>query len=224
MADPARPRRAAAIRLIASMGAAAGRAEPPHRRRGSTLHVDLLGPVGRHAPDGSSFTAAGVLSLLARHGTAREIAVEIDSPGGMVDDALRIANALRKHPATVETTAGRNCLSAATLILAAGDRRYAYRDARILLHSCEMDPGAEARRWTATKFRETADLTARMDARMTAVYLAAGMRRAFVEAELRTESMLTLMTAELEGLLHGVAGGGSFLDQLNYSRPVRARP
>lgn len=213
MADP-RPRRMEALRIIASV---AGRTEPTHRRRGHVLHIDLVGPIGHTG----GFNAAGVQSILARHTTAKEIIVEIDSEGGVVDEAIAIVNSLRKHPATVETTAGDHCMSAATLILAAGDRRYAYPWSRILLHSCELHPGAEARRWTAERFRQTAAATARMDQRMIAIYRAAGMRRTFIEAELRTEAALSLMTAELEGLIHGLVGGASAFDAINYPKHGR---
>lgn len=214
-----RPRLAAARRMLA-----------PHRpaalfahRSGSRLFLNLEGIVGEHDASGRGIVADEVLAELARHPRVDEIETEIDSPGGALYDGLKINRALRAHRAKVTTIAGDRCASAATLILAAGRERLAYPHSEITLHAVSMDPGEPTRRWTAARYRVEAASLDKSDSLITDVYLRAGLRREFIERELRNETPLALIGAEVEGLIHGLVGGGSAWDTVDYGRPSSMR-
>lgn len=65
-----------------------------------------------------------------------EIEVLISSPGGDVDEAFQIHDALRDHPAKVITIINGFCASAATIIALAGDERRISKNSLYLIHKC----------------------------------------------------------------------------------------
>jgi len=70
-----------------------------------------------------------------------EIEVLISSPGGDVDEAFQIHDALRDHPAKVITIINGFCASAATIIALAGDERRISKNALYLIHKCSSYVG-----------------------------------------------------------------------------------
>lgn len=68
----------------------------------------------------------------------------ITSPGGSVAGAFFLCDAFKLAQSPVYTI-GRFCCSAATLLLAAGDRRYVFPHARIMLHLPSAMLGGDSR-------------------------------------------------------------------------------
>lgn len=65
---------------------------------------------------------------------AGAIVIEINSDGGNTSDALAIAGRLKASPCLICTVAYGKVMSAATLIFAAGERRYMSRYAWFMIH------------------------------------------------------------------------------------------
>jgi|TARA_B110000208_G_C11556915_1_gene353828 ATP-dependent protease ClpP protease subunit len=63
------------------------------------------------------------------------LVVKIHSGGGSMAAALRIANQFKTSRRPIHTVCENRCASSAALLLMAGDRRTASRDAQILVHS-----------------------------------------------------------------------------------------
>lgn len=69
--------------------------------------------------------------------TAKTINLHIDSPGGYVNDALMMYNALLNHPAWVNGYVGSRADSAASFLLQAADKRFIARNAAMMIHSAQ---------------------------------------------------------------------------------------
>lgn len=123
--------------------------------------------------------------------SANEIIVNINSPGGFVNDGLAIHDALAQHPARIVTKVYGMTASAATIIAQAGDERKMSRNALYLIH----------RAWglaigNQNDMRDMIDTLDKIDSRIAGIYA----RRAN-----RKESyFLELMEAN--------EGAGRFLD------------
>ncbi len=77
--------------------------------------------------------ASEFIALLSRI-SASVIRVRIHSPGGFVDEAIAIHNALRKHKAHIITEVDSIAASAASFIVQAGDERVIAENARMMIH------------------------------------------------------------------------------------------
>ena len=188
-------------------------------KRGNDLHLFLEGPIGVSDKKGNCVRAAPVISTLKSYPNLQEIYVNINSIGGYLDEAYAIHEALLDHPANVTTIAGKMCYSAATIILMAGDRREASPDSKILLHSIESLPREDpiSSRWTSDRYQAMATVLAEGDKRLVELYTnRIGGSRNFIEKELKNESYIPLVTCEWHGLIHGLVGGGSTFDSLDY--------
>ncbi|HTS05686.1 MAG TPA: head maturation protease, ClpP-related [Candidatus Eisenbacteria bacterium] len=71
--------------------------------------------------------------------TADQIVVRINSPGGMLVDAIAISNALNQHPSTIITRVDGIAASAATLIAIAGDRLEMMPGSQLMVHDVLVD-------------------------------------------------------------------------------------
>lgn len=69
--------------------------------------------------------------------TAGTINLHINSPGGYVNDALAMYNALLNHPAKINGYVDGHADSAASFLLQAADRRYIARNAAIMIHNAQ---------------------------------------------------------------------------------------
>ncbi len=74
------------------------------------------------------------------------IRLVITSPGGDVDSAFLFYDTMRLIKSPIET-AGRYCASAAAMILAAGNKRYLFPHAKVMLHLPSGQMGGDARDW-----------------------------------------------------------------------------
>lgn len=86
---------------------------------------------------GEGLTAKRFEEALAAAGEIDEIQVLINSPGGIVYEALGIYNALARHPANVITHNVGAAWSAAGWILQAGDERLSSENATLMIHNSQ---------------------------------------------------------------------------------------
>lgn len=87
-------------------------------------------------------TAARVLTTVANASwRAPMIVVDICSMGGDVEAGFAIYDSLRSFPGQIVTCIWGRCFSIATLILQAGDVRYAAPNSRILVHNAALSGG-----------------------------------------------------------------------------------
>lgn len=66
--------------------------------------------------------------------TAKTINLHVNSPGGYVNDALAMYNALLNHPATVNAYVDGRADSAASFLVQAADKRFIARNAAMMIH------------------------------------------------------------------------------------------
>lgn len=100
-----------------------------------------------------------------RNSEAKTIDVRINSPGGLVFDAVAIHNALREHPARVVTHVDALAASAASFVAMAGDEIRMADNAFIMIHKAHgLTVGNE------DDHRETAALLAQMDKMIGNIY------------------------------------------------------
>lgn len=86
---------------------------------------------------GDGLTAKRFEDELKALGEVDEITVLINSPGGVIYDALGIYNALVRHPARVVTHNVGAAWSSAGWILQAGDERLASENATLMIHNSQ---------------------------------------------------------------------------------------
>ncbi len=109
----------------------------------------------------------------------QKIVVKIDSFGGYLNEALSIYDALRSHPAEIETRVTGMTASAATVIFMAGDKRVISDNALFLVHKCSNGCWGNANEQAAN----LEDLRL-LDAMMKNIYLNRGSVEASVLDEL----------------------------------------
>lgn len=93
--------------------------------------VMCFGPIGRGE---GMVNAKAFVDQLQLAGDVGEIAVHINSPGGSAFEAFAIYNALVQHKAKVTTIGEGAVLSAASIILQAGDTRKMAANALLMIH------------------------------------------------------------------------------------------
>lgn len=123
-----------------------------NRKANDTAEILLYGPIG---PSfwGDSVTGAQFVKDLRALGEVKAIDLRINSEGGSVFDAAAIYNALKENSAEVRAHVDGMALSAASVVLQAGDRRIMAENAMVMIH----DP------WSmvvgdASQMRKEADL------------------------------------------------------------------
>jgi len=97
--------------------------------------------------------------------------IRLESNGGRIFEAQRLAEYVRSH--RLSTRVGRDCQSACTLVLLAGETRYADPDARIGFHQPDFPGFTEDQRQAAIEANAQE-------------YIAGGMDPQFVERAMRT--------------------------------------
>jgi ATP-dependent protease ClpP protease subunit len=161
-------------------------------RDGDKLRINLRGKVGHH--DGSNIHPTAIEALLARHRDISRITVSIDSPGGWLKDGIAIHDMLRDHKACVQTIAGAECSSAASVILMAGSFRQAHQHSNIVLHLGVRDVVDDGKRWTADRHRRVATALDKSDRTMIDIYKRAGVgvSSELLKAELANDQALPI--------------------------------
>ncbi len=103
------------------------------KRVAEMLLYDVIG----QAWDGEGLTAKRVEDELKNLGEVDEIHVLINSPGGVIYEALGIYNALVRNPAKVVTTNVGAAWSCAGWLLQAGDERRSAENATLMIHNSQ---------------------------------------------------------------------------------------
>jgi ATP-dependent protease ClpP protease subunit len=102
-------------------------------RCGPRLVLWLYGPLSDLAGNGK-INADLLVETLHAHSDALGIYLRIDSSGGSLSDARRIAEALMRHRARVVAIIDRTCWSAAVYIATVANRILIRRDATMMVH------------------------------------------------------------------------------------------
>jgi hypothetical protein len=117
--------------------------------------------------------------------------IQIESPGGVVIEGLRMADTVRQRQ--LDTVSFESCASACTLVLAAGTERYLGTDAEIGFHRSGRRFGPVNPGWSAT------------DHKIAQHYRDRGVTEAFVRQALKP-SIRELWIAPHEAMYtHGFA-------------------
>jgi ATP-dependent protease ClpP protease subunit len=185
-----RPRLEAAKRLIGY--------EPQKSR--AFISLDVRGEVNDAMAD-------RVLKQLAGAPKASAIHIAVDSPGGDLRAGIRIADAIKKHPAKRKLGLGTgDVASAAAIVFAAADVRRLLPSARVLLHGTSLDPTSHGR-WTRDRYESHAATLAALDESIAARLVErTGAPLSVIEAELTTEAEMPLPKAVSIGLAHEIVG------------------
>lgn len=99
---------------------------PAAKRVGARLLLWLYGPI--------SYSTDALVAALKEHADAVAVIVRIDSPGGSLDDAFRIAGAIAGHRGRSVAIVDRACLSAAVVVATACDRILVREGATMMVH------------------------------------------------------------------------------------------
>lgn len=98
--------------------------------------------------------------------TAKTINLHVNSPGGYVNDALAMYNALLSHPAFVNAYVIGRADSAASFLVQAADKRFIARNAAMMIHSAQAGAlGADE-----TDLRALADRLAEESRNIASIY------------------------------------------------------
>lgn len=97
--------------------------------------------------------------------TASVINLHVNSPGGYVNDALAMYNAILNHPATVNAYVDGRADSAASFLIQAADKRYIARNAAMMIHNAQALAIGDA-----TDMREAADRLAEESRNIADIY------------------------------------------------------
>lgn len=127
---------------------------------GEMFLYDEIGPGYMGMIDGST-----VIAALAKYKKKQRVTARINSPGGSVDEAIAIYNALERHPGGVDVIVDSLAASAASYIAMVGERISIAANAAIMIHSP----------WTlavgnADELRRTADLLDKYESRLVQGY------------------------------------------------------
>lgn len=130
------------------------------------VQIRLHGAFGAPDTNGRQVSVNAALAKISMADPRSTVRVEIDSIGGNLLDAERLAEAIAAHPGRTVATVTGACMSAATVVLLACDRRRAKEGAEFLIHS----PAIPGPRQTAAWHRRTADILDKADARCLTLY------------------------------------------------------
>lgn len=178
-----------------------------NRKSAENAEILLYGPIG---PSfwGDSVTGAQFVKDLRALGEVKNIDLRINSEGGSVFDAAAIYNALKENSATVTAHVDGMALSAASVVLQAGDQRVMAENAMVMIH----DP------WSvvvgdASSMRKEADLLDSIKSTIVNVYVARSGNDAVQIERMMTDE--TWMTAD-EAMSYG------FVDSISENLKVAA--
>lgn len=160
--------------------------------------ISILGTIGEDFW-GDGVTARRVMAALRAIG-ARDVVVNINSPGGNFFEGLAIYNALREHPHKVTVNVLGIAASAASLVAMAGDEIMVAKAGFLMIHNAELiDNG------NRNDKREIADKLEQFDTAMAGLYAdRSGMDRAEIAAMMDAETFLSGEEAVNRGFATGL--------------------
>lgn len=94
--------------------------------------------------DGMAAIFVSALFLLEKEDPNKEITVMINSPGGSVTAGLAMYDAMRNCSAPIHTVVSGMAASMGSILLCAGDERYATKNARVMIHQPSGGRGGTA--------------------------------------------------------------------------------
>jgi ATP-dependent Clp endopeptidase proteolytic subunit ClpP len=141
--------------------------------------------------------------------TASTINVRISSPGGDVFDGLAIYNALKAHPATINTVVEGLAASAASFIMLAGDTVTMAENSMAMVHNAwGLGVG------NASDMRALAGVLDKIDGQIAGMYAAkSGKTLADCQAAMAAETWFTASEAKDFGLIDSVISDDPGNDQ-----------
>lgn len=142
---------------------------------------DLAKPMAFNLGPGGSLLAEGTLDLGAALRFAREVeqrgeyikTVELNSPGGSVDDALAISRLIREKRLNTKVASRALCASSCPIILSGGVERLAESDAVVGVHQLFSDSNDRPTPQEAMSAAQSA--TARIARHLDAMGISAGL-------------------------------------------------
>jgi ATP-dependent protease ClpP protease subunit len=194
-----RPRRAKAARII-EQGTRAMYGPPPIPR---TPWVRITGFIGEYQDRAPRVLMSDVEAMLARYYRPREIAVFIDSHGGIGQEAEKIVALLRGTGARLSARCGRMIASSAIDVLLACDWREARGDTQFVIHGAASayPPG----RMTSSWHRQRAVEIEKHDRAMVArIANRCGARREYVAMLMQRGKPFDAKEALRIGLVHAL--------------------
>ena len=151
--------------------------------------------------DVNADAALGVIRAAEKMG-CDELVVSIASPGGDVENAFAIADAIADFPGPSVALVGANCESAALLVLCSCDYRLAYPESTFLLHNADVH---RADRQTANLLLDTSRKAGAYDARVaTAIAKGTGLPVPRVRKLMEREEAFTTNRAVRLGFVNAV--------------------
>lgn len=152
--------------------------------------------------------------------TAKAIDLHINSPGGLVFDAVAIYSALRNHPATVDVSIDGLAASAASFIAMAGDTVAIEKPAKMMIHDA-----AGLVIGNAVDMRQMADLLDELSDTIAGIYAdRAGGPVSKWRTAMQAETWYSSADAVKAGLADRVAGEKtSTAPEDRRSQQIRAR-
>ncbi len=173
------------------------------KAKAETAELMIYGEIGADPWADQTMEARDVIDALADAG-AVPVSVRINSPGGIVADALAIYNALKRHPAPVSVDIDGQAYSAASLIAMAGEPLRMADNALMMIHGPSTIAAGKA-----GEMRQAAEALDRVSEAMAQVYAArAGVTPATARDWLTDglDHYFTAAEAEQAGLVDDVTG------------------
>ncbi|MFK4726426.1 ATP-dependent protease ClpP protease subunit [Bradyrhizobium niftali] len=170
------------------------------------LDLDLRGRILNSGESGAGISAFSVQYALQAFPRAHEVRVRICSEGGSLLQSERVYVGLRQHGAHITTIADRQCSSAATVILMAGDLRQATAGTQLLLHAPEVSPPTEGR-WTAREHMRAGNYLHEWSEALIDLYAdRTGQPRGIFTDEIGNERPMYTPRAKSLGVIHCLEG------------------
>lgn len=145
-------------------------------------------------------TAKAFAEKLRAQGQVRVINVRISSPGGAVPEALSIYNTLRNHGAKVITHNEGFALSAASLILMAGDEVRMAEGTWLMIHNVSLRASGDH-----AELRRMAELSERFTGSMADIYAKrTGQTREAILSMMAEETWLDATEAKAKGFANTI--------------------
>lgn len=175
----------------------AARWQPSASEAGGENVITMYDQIGE-GWDGNGVTSKRVSAALRTIG-ARDVVVNLNSPGGNYFEGIAIYNLLRAHPHKVTVNVVGLAASAASLIAMAGDDVLMGDGSFLMIHNAwSLAVGNRA------DLQSAIDMLAKVDDAMAQIYVAAsGQDKAAVTAMLDAETWLNRDDAVAKGFAHG---------------------
>ena len=177
------------------------------------LNLLIYGVIAEESDDGEPLVRASDIAARLQEFTGRTINVYINSPGGVIADAVAIHTALRRHTARKLVQIDGVCASAATIVALAGDRISAAPSAMLMIHNASNTVRGEA-----SDMRREAGVLDVLTQQIARLYMARTHRSLEeVLGWMQAETWLTAAEAKALGLIDEISATGRAVAQFDLS-------